>query len=102
MDVLAVVLLVILFFVVVSIKTSIANRIGRLEHEIMRLREQLAKSLTARSPAETPPAPGEQPKTESEKWKPAFKVYEETIKAQAPKEEPTIIKGPVIAPPRQA
>ena len=102
MDVLAVVLLVILFFVVVSIKTSIANRIGRLEHEIMRLREQLAQSLTARPPAETPPAPGEQPKTESEKWKPAFKVYEETIKAQAPKEEPTIIKGPVIAPPRQA
>ena len=87
MDVLAVVLLIIVLFVVISIKISITNKMERIDREIIQLREQLTKSIVARPPAETPPAQVV-PSGDPGKWKPAYKVYEETVKPPEAKPEP--------------
>jgi len=112
MDVLAVILLIVLLFVIISFRTSVSNKLQRLDFEIKRLQDQLSKNAVPRPPAEAPPAAAAPPppppiKKEPEYWESAFKVYEETVKPPAAKADPPqqahepTQKGPVSAPPRR-
>jgi len=90
MDVLAVIILIILFFVVLSFRMSVSDKLKRLDYEIKRLQDQLGKASLPHKPEEKAPAPP-----------PVAPV------PQPPKEEPAAPqkprewaqKGPVSIPP---
>ena len=114
MDVLTVIILIILFFVIISFRASVSNKLQRLEFEIKRLQDQLSKTTVARPPAETPPAavvpppvavvppPVEPIKKAPDYWESSFKPAQEPATPPAAKEARRIPPTPPAppAPPR--
>jgi len=96
MDVLAVVILIILFFVIISFRASVSNKLQRLEYEIKRLQEQLGKSAAPQPPAEAPRAAAP-PVTPIKKESPSPPVKEEPLQ----KTQEWTQKGPVSTAPRR-
>ena len=91
MDVLAVIILIILFFVIISFRVSVTNKLQRLEYEIKRLQDQLSKTTVPRKPEEKAPAPvtpAASPIT------PVKKEPEETV---APTQEERMQRAPLPA-----
>jgi uncharacterized membrane protein len=99
MDVLAVVLLIILVFVILSFRVSVTKHFDRLEREIKRLQDQLSKATVERAKTETPPVTAARPVTPV-KEEPAEEDYiENHVKApEPPVTVPEAAKEPQPAP----
>ncbi|MBS1566030.1 MAG: DUF2339 domain-containing protein [Bacteroidetes bacterium] len=115
MDVLAVILLIVLFFVLLSFRISVSSKLQRLEQELGRLRDQLSKATLPQRPSDkaapppvVPPAapPVTKQTEEEERLREKFRTYEQDASpargepATAGPHEAPVQKGPVQLPPR--